>query len=136
MRTSLLLILSAAALAPGAVSAAENPGTEKLTPKAAEAVELARAGQAAESQATAGARKGTDPGPKKDVKPGELAAPYAAPRKTEVFIQWDGSLVATLGDEYMEDLVAVKKEDGSISTQCATDADLHAVESRPATEEK
>ena len=136
MRTSLLLILSAAALAPGAASAAEIPGTEKLTPKAAEAVELARAGQAADSQATAGARKGTDPGPKKDAQPGALAAPYAAPRKTEVFIQGDGSLVATLGDEYMEDLVAVKKADGSISTQCATDADIHALENRPASEEK
>jgi hypothetical protein len=136
MRASLLLILSSAALAPGAALAADEPGMEKLTPRAAEAVALARAAQPVDSEATEGARKGTDPGPKKTVKPGELAARYAAPRNTEVFVQRDGSVIATLGDEHMEDLVAVRNPDGSMSMQCAKDLDSRTLENRAATEEK
>jgi hypothetical protein len=78
----------------------------------------------------------TDPGPKQDLKPGELAARYATPRRTEVFVQPDGSIIATLGDEHMEDLVAVRKPDGSVSMECAKGLDPRNLESRATTEEK
>ena len=63
----------------------------------------------------------------KDSETGELRAPTAeedqaltdgrqTTRETVVLLRADGSATAILGDEFMQDTVAMKKADGSIAT--------------------
>jgi len=108
---------------------AAEPGASKLSPKAAAAVKQARSGSTANAPATTGlkAQKNDDGRLRAPTKEEEaaLAAPSgSAPvRVTSVRVNADGSVIATLGDETMSDLVAVKGADGKLTTGCTPHAD-------------
>lgn len=116
------IVFSMAMLAGIAVTAQAEPGTAKLTPKAAAAVKKAREARPAnKAPAPAGlkAAKDTDattvrtPTPDEDA---ELGSSPATP--TTVYVGANGSLTAVLGDEFMSDLAVVKNSDGTLTTSC------------------
>lgn len=95
-----------------------------LTPKAAEAVRKAREYQgAAHGIAGVKAAKDRRTGRLRQPDPGELPPSKSTGRVTEVVVQPDGSVRAYLGDEFLNDTVAVKTEDGRIAVRCAPDAE-------------
>ena len=126
-----IAFLGAAALllATALPATAAEPGASKLSPKAAAAVKRARSASTANAPATSGlkAQKNDDGRLRAPTKEEEaaLAAPSggAPVRVTSVRVNPDGSVIATLGDETMSDLVAVKGADGKLTTGCTPHAD-------------
>jgi hypothetical protein len=118
MRRAVILLVSAVVLTASASDTRTESKPPTLTPKAAEAVIKARqySGSHTQLNAAAGAQSGRP------------AAENPASRSTRVVVRPDGSLRAYLGDEHMNDLVAVKKADGEVSTQCAPGADPKVAE--------
>jgi cytoskeletal protein RodZ len=108
---------------------AAEPGASKLSPKAAAAVKQARSGSTASAPATSGlkAQKNDDGRLRAPTKEEDaaLAAPTGSGpvRVTSVRVNPDGSVIATLGDETMSDLVAVKGADGKVTTGCTPHLD-------------
>jgi hypothetical protein len=84
-------------------------------------------GRIAVPSASAGAQvvKDADTGRVRQARPGELPeAPIG--RATQIINYPDGSAVAIVGDDLMNESVAVKNADGSVSLQHGTDAQTHA----------
>jgi len=127
--------LVAAALLVAAVPArADEPGTSKLSPKAAEAVKRARSGASAvKAPATSGMKAAKDDDGRLRAPTKEEEAALATPssdfpvRVTTVRVNDDGSVIAKLGDEMMSDLVAVKGADGKVTTGCTPHTDSSKV---------
>jgi len=94
-----------------------------LTPKAAEAVRKAREYRGAADGAGVKAAKDRRTGKLRQPAPGELPPAKPTGRVTEVVVQPDGSVRAYLGDEFLNDTVAVKTEDGRVSVRCAPGAE-------------
>lgn len=120
--------LAAGWLAGTADAKAADSGQEEvapnLTPKAAEAVKKAREYKgAAHGVAGVKAAKDRRTGRLRQPEPGELPPSRSTGRVTEVVVQPDGSVRAYLGDEFLNDTVAVKTEDGRIAVRCAPDAE-------------
>jgi hypothetical protein len=127
-------LAAAALIASAALPArAAEPGASKLSPKAAEAVKRARSGAAVKAQATSGMKAAKDDdgrlrAPTKEEEAALSAPSSAGPvRVTTVRVNDDGSVIATLGDEMMSDLVAVKGADGKITTGCTPHTDSSKV---------
>ena len=113
------LVLSAALPARAA-----EPGAAKLSPKAAAAVKQARSGQPARSAEASGMKAAKDDDGRLRAPTKEEDTALAAPsgtgpvRGTTVRVNDDGSVIATLGEETMSDVVAVKGADGKVTTGC------------------
>jgi hypothetical protein len=123
VRASIPIFAAAALFVSAAVARAEESGAAKLSPKAAEAVERARSAQPVKAPATSGLKAAkNDDGrlraPSSDEDAALRGGSDGPVRVTSVRVNSDGSVVATLGDEHLSDLVAVKGADGKVTTVC------------------
>ena len=125
MRSTCLLLFSATVLI-ASEPVARPDSIVALTPTAAEAVKQARQYETTVMTSAASQDQG-----------GNTSSGVNVPgRRTRVVVRPDGSLRAYLGEEHMNNLVAVRSTDGRISTTCGTDADPKTVETSARAEEK
>jgi hypothetical protein len=131
MRTTFILLFTVSFSIASDSHVRPDPGPGRLTPKAAEVVKKARQYEAATSPVVGGSSTALNAAARQGASAGATQAAWSpvSARRTRVVVRPDGSLRAYLGEEHMTDLVAVKNA-GGVSTTCATDADLKALESR------
>jgi hypothetical protein len=139
MRAGIVLFSAAALLGSAGLAHAAEPGTAKLTPKAAAAVKKYKAEKGKKKILITSGLKAA-----KDGNGGDLRAPSAeedaalatrAAATTTLRVNRDGSLTGVLGEEFMSDLVVTRNADGTLSTTCGQTGHVHG-DAKPALEVK